>query len=143
MKGCRFGLFQTPLLTDFWLDLLNSTTSRGLPPGLWPPHTAYPASFAQSVLFLHGSFTIFIAINALTALCRVQEEIGFRRRTDTFSGDQQERKKIWQTVHQARSLSNSLPIECEAMRGCRPRSARRYFLVTAAQKAFRPKTPAP
>jgi len=51
------------------------------------------------------------AISALTALCRLQESHGFRRRKDS-STIKSEREKTAQIIVQRPSLSDSLPIEC-------------------------------
>ncbi len=51
------------------------------------------------------------AVSALTALCRLQESHGFRRRKDS-STIKSEREKTAQIILQQPSLSASLPIEC-------------------------------
>jgi hypothetical protein len=51
------------------------------------------------------------AINALTALCRLQESQGFRRRKDS-STIKSEQEEIAQAIVRRSSLSASLPVEC-------------------------------
>ncbi len=53
------------------------------------------------------------AVSALTALCRLQESQGFRRRKDISSTTKPEREKTEQVVLRQASLSESLPIECK------------------------------